>query len=97
MSPSELEKPIRRHVQGGRGCSPGHPFAPHGIEHEKDTRTFARSGISEGRGDLDGELHGVGLHDPSVPRGACGGDPADRARGRQHFGSGRRAESERTQ
>ena len=76
MSPCELEEPIRRYVQGGRGCSPGHPFAPYGVEDEQDTRTFARSGISEGRGDLDGEFHGVRLQDLSVPRGTSGGDPA---------------------
>ena len=74
MSPSEFEEPVGGHVQRGRGRSPGHPFAPHGIEDEEDTRTFARPGVSEGRGDLDGELHGVRLHDPSVPRGARGRD-----------------------
>ncbi len=59
----------RRYVQGSRGCAPGHPFAPHGIEDEKDTRTF------------------------NLTRGAHGGEPADRARGQSHFGSGRRAGS----
>jgi hypothetical protein len=45
VRPGELQEPIRGYVQGRRSRSPGHPFAPHGIEDEKDTRTFARSDV----------------------------------------------------
>ena len=71
LSASQLKKSFRRDPKRSGCGSPGHPFAPDGIEDQKQTGSLWRICIGDGGRDPDSQLHGVGLHESKASTRTC--------------------------